>query len=86
MTLRRNVVAYICSAQSENLDNSGIAPRKVRIPKLADRVRIHTLRGTIPELSMRKVRIGTKWESYIRNMFAGKIDMEQRFPNFYKVV
>ena len=51
---------YICSAQSENLDNSGIALRKVRIPKLADRVRILTLRGTIPELSVRKVRIGTK--------------------------
>ena len=51
---------YICSAQSENLDNSGIALRKVRIPKLADRVRILTLHGTIPELSVRKVRIGTK--------------------------
>ena len=51
---------YICSAQSENLDNSGIALRKVRIPKLADRVRILTLRGSIPELSVRKVRIGTK--------------------------
>ena len=51
---------YICSAQSENLDNSGIALRKVRIPKLADRVRILTWRGTIPELSVRKVRIGTK--------------------------
>ena len=51
---------YICSAQSENLDNSGIALRKVRIPKLADRVRILTLHGTIPELSARKVRIGTK--------------------------
>ena len=53
-------VQYICSAQSENLDNSGIALRKVRIPKLADRVRILTWRGTIPELSVRKVRIGTK--------------------------
>ena len=48
---------YICSAQSENLDNTGITLRKVRIPELADRVRILTLRGTIPELSMRKVRI-----------------------------
>ena len=53
-------MSFICSAQSENLDNSGIALRKVRIPKLADRVRILTLRGTIPELSVRKVRIGTK--------------------------
>ena len=61
----------ICSAQSENLDDSGIALRKVRIPKLADRVRILTLHGTIPELSVRKVRIGTKWESYISNMFYG---------------
>ena len=50
---------YICSAQSENLDNSGIALRKVRIPKLADRVRILTLHSTIPELSVRKVRIMT---------------------------
>ena len=50
----------MCSAQSENLDNSGIALRKVRIPKLADRVRILTLRGSIPELSVRKVRIETK--------------------------
>ena len=61
----------ICSAQSENLDNSGIALRKVRIPKLADRVRILTLRGSILELSVRKVRIATKWESKIRNMFCG---------------
>ena len=60
MVLFRAVHRYICSAQSENLDNSGIALRKVRIPKLADRVRILTLRGTIPELSVRKVRIGTK--------------------------
>ena len=53
-------ILYICSAQSENLDNSGITLRKVRIPKLGDRVRILTVRGTIPELSVRKVRIGTK--------------------------
>ena len=51
---------YICSAQSETLDNSEIALRKVRIPKLADRVRILILRGTIPESTMRKVRMGTK--------------------------
>ena len=51
---------YICFAQSENLDNSEIALPKVRIPKLADRVGILTLHGTIPELSMRKVRIRTK--------------------------
>ena len=50
----------ICSAQSENLDNSGIVPREVRIPTLADRVRILTLHGSIPELSVRKVGIGTK--------------------------
>ena len=54
------LLLYICSAQSENLDNSRIALRKVRIPKLADRVRILTSRGTIPELSVRKVRIGAK--------------------------
>ena len=57
---KSHATAHICSAQSENLDNSGIALRKVRIPKLADRVRILTLYGTIPELSVRKVRIGTK--------------------------
>ena len=51
---------YISSVPSENLAYSGIALCKVRIPKLADRVRILTLRGTIPELSVRKVRIGTK--------------------------
>ena len=72
---------YICSAQSENRDNSRITLRKVRIPKLADRVRIITLHGTNPELSVRKVGIGI-----IVMCFAGKIDMEQRFPNFYKVV
>ena len=53
-------ILYMCSAQSENLDNSRIALRKVRIPKLADRVGILTLRGSIPELSVRKVSIGTK--------------------------
>ena len=58
--LLMGTILYECSAQSENLDNSGIALRKVRIPKLADRVGILTLRGTIPELSVRKVRIGTK--------------------------
>ena len=50
----------ISSAQSENPDKTGIAPCKVRIPKLTDRVRILTLHGTIPELSVRKVRSGTK--------------------------
>ena len=65
MNLEKGVTAgtiytCICSAQSENLVNSGIALRKVRIPKLAGRVGILTLRGTIPELSVRKVRIGTK--------------------------
>ena len=41
------------SAQSENLDNSRIALRKVRFPTLADRVRILTLPGSILELSVR---------------------------------
>ena len=50
----------ICFAHSENLDNSGIALRKVRIPKLADRVGILILRGTIMELSMCKTGIGIK--------------------------
>ena len=35
---------YICSVQSENLDDSGIVLREVRIPTLVDRVRILTLR------------------------------------------
>ena len=65
------IYIYICSVQGENRDNSGIALRKVRIPKLVDRVRIVTLRGTIPKLSMCKVGIGTKRELYIRNMFCG---------------
>ena len=51
---------YICSAQGENWDDSGIALRKVRIPKLVDIVRIVTLRGTISKLSMCKVGIGDK--------------------------
>ena len=59
-SLKLGLSSRICSAQSENRYNSGIALRKVRIPKLADRVRILTLHGTIPELSVRKVRIGTK--------------------------
>ena len=58
--IKTGFTVCMCSAQSENLDNSGITLRKVRIPKLADRVRILTWRGTIPELSVRKVRIGTK--------------------------
>ena len=55
----------ICFVQSENLDNSGIALRKVRIPKLADRVGILILRGTIMELSMCKTGIGIKRKLYI---------------------
>ena len=35
---------YICSVQSENLDNSGIVLRVVRIHTLGDRLRNLTLR------------------------------------------
>ena len=50
------------SAQSKNRDNSGIVLRKVRILTLPGEVGILTLRKTIPELLLRKVGIGTKWE------------------------
>ena len=48
----------IFSAQSRNRYNSGIAElhlRKVGILTLSDKVRIPTLHGSIPELSVRKV-------------------------------
>ena len=55
LNIYRNNHSYnttrICSAQSRNRYNSGIVLRKVGIL---------TLRKTIPELSLRKVRIGTK--------------------------
>ena len=56
------VSVYICSAQSENRYNSGIVLRKVRILTLLGEVGILTLRSAIPELLVRKVGIGTKWE------------------------
>ena len=55
-------IKYICSMQSENLDNAGIVLCKVRIPTLADRVRSLTLRYSILEVSVRKVGIGTMLE------------------------
>ena len=51
---------YKCSAQSENLYNSGIVLRKVRILTLSGKIGILTLRSAIPELLVRKVGIGTK--------------------------
>ena len=53
-------IRYVCSGQSENLDNSGIALPQVRITKLADIVRILPLCSTLLELSVHKVRIRTK--------------------------
>ena len=53
---------HICSAQSENRYNSGIVLRKVGILALLGEVGILTLRRAIPELLVRKVGIGTKWE------------------------
>ena len=50
---------YICSAQSRNGYNSGIVPAKVGILTLPGNVRILTWHGSIPELSLPKVRIGT---------------------------
>ena len=51
---------YICSAQSINRYNSGIVLQKVGILTLQGEVIIPTWRGSIPELSLRKVEIGTK--------------------------
>ena len=51
---------YICSAQSRNRDNSRIVLDKVRILTLLGEVGIPTWHGSIPELSLRKVGIGTK--------------------------
>ena len=55
---------YICSVQSKNRYNSRIVLRKVGILTLLRNVGILTLRNTILELLLRKVRIGTKWESH----------------------
>ena len=48
--------AFMCS------ENSEIVLRKVRILTLSGEVGILTLRSAFPELLVRKVRIGTKWE------------------------
>ena len=82
--LSRGHSTCICSAQSENHDNSGIALRKVRIPKLADRVRILTLHSTIRNCPCAKWESGQSENRIFVICFAGKIDMEQRFTNFYK--
>ena len=58
------IFACICSAQSKNRYNSRIVLRKVGILTLLRNVGILTLRNTILELLLRKVRIGTKWESH----------------------
>ena len=55
---------YVCSAQSKNRYNSRIVLRKVGILTSLRNVGILTLRSTILELLLRKVRIGTKWESH----------------------
>ena len=60
-----NQILCICSAQSRNRCDSGIALRKVGILTLPGKVGIPTWSGSIPELSVRKVGIGTKWESTI---------------------
>ena len=58
MTYAVNSDAYICSAQSKNRNISGIVLRKVGILRLSSKEEFCTLRKTIPELSLRKVRIG----------------------------
>ena len=50
----------ICSAQIRNRYNSGMVLRKVGVLTLPGEVRIPTLCGSIPELSLSKVGIGTK--------------------------
>ena len=56
------IIIFQCirSAQSKNRDNSRIVPDKVGILTLLGEVGIPTWLGSIPELSLRKVGIGTK--------------------------
>ena len=61
---RLYIYIYICSAQSKNRCNSRIVLRKMEILTLFRNVGILTLRNTILELLLRKVRIWTKWESH----------------------
>ena len=56
---------YTCSAQSRNRDNSRIVLDKVGILTLSGEVGNHIWHGSILELSLRKVGIGTKWESIV---------------------
>ena len=60
-----NILCYLCycSARSRNRDNSRIVLDKEEILTLLGEVGIPTWLGSIPELSLRKVGIGTKWES-----------------------
>ena len=60
-----------CSAQSRNRDNSRIVLYKVGILTLSGRVGIRTLHGSIPELSLRKVGIGTNLECIVFNVQSG---------------
>ena len=54
-----NIYLYVL-LKVRNLNNSGIVLPNVRIPTLADRVRILNLHKSIPELSVRKVGVGYK--------------------------
>ena len=71
----------ICSAQSKNLSNSTIVLRKVGIL---------TLRNTILELLLRKVRIGTKWEYLFYFFYCTKWASEQSWNiivcRFFQVI
>ena len=55
----------MCSAQSRNRDNSRIVLGKVGILTLSGEVGIPTWHVSVPEFSLRKVGIGTKWESVV---------------------
>ena len=54
-----------CSERSRNRDNPRIVLCKVGILTLSGEVKIPTWHGSIPELSRRKVGIGTKLESVV---------------------
>ena len=51
---------HICSTQSRNRTIPELHLHKVGILTLSDKVRIPTLHGSIPELSVRNVGIGAK--------------------------
>ena len=59
----------MCSAQRRNRYNSEVVLHKIGILTLPGEVRIPTLRGSIPELSLRKVEIEDKVRIYVSFLF-----------------